>query len=45
MFDKKYEELRIHKSKNDIGINIDNFIQTFHFDTIVLEQFYVVYFI
>lgn len=38
VLDKKEEELRMHKVKNDIGLNIDNFIQTFQFDNIVLEQ-------
>ena len=38
VLDKKEEELRMHKAKNDIGLNIDNFIQTFQFDNIVLEQ-------
>ena len=38
VLDKKQEELRMHKAKNDIGLNIDNFIQTFQFDNIVLEQ-------
>jgi hypothetical protein len=38
VLDKKEEELRMHKLKNDIGLNIDNFIQTFQFDNIVLEQ-------
>ena len=28
----------MHKAKNDIGLNIDNFIQTFQFDNTVLEQ-------
>ena len=35
---QKQEELRMHKAKNDIGLNIDNFIQTFQFDNTVLEQ-------
>ena len=38
VLDKKQEELRMHKAKNDIGLNIDNFIQTFQFDNTVLEQ-------
>jgi hypothetical protein len=38
VLEKKQEELRMHKSKNDIGLNIDNFIQTLHFNNIVLEQ-------
>ena len=38
VMDKKNEELRFHKEKSAIGINIDNFIQTLHFEKIVLEQ-------
>ena len=38
VIDKKHEELNIHRAKNKIGINIDNFIQAFHFEIMIMEQ-------
>lgn len=38
VIDKKHEELDMHRAKNKIGINIDNFIQTFHFEVMIMEQ-------
>ena len=38
VIDKKHEELDMHRAKNKIGINIDNFIQTFHFEIMIMEQ-------
>lgn len=35
---KKYEELRLHRSKNAEGIYLDNFVETFEFDNIMLEK-------
>ena len=38
VIDKKHDELNSHRAKNRIGINIDNFIQAFHFEIIIVEQ-------
>ena len=38
VLDKKHEELNVHRVKNKIGINIDNFIQAFHFEIMIMEQ-------
>ena len=38
VLDHKEDELRAHQAKSDIGFNIDNFVQTLHFDNVVLEQ-------
>ena len=38
VIDKKHEELDLHRAKNRIGINIDNFIQAFHFEIMIMEQ-------
>lgn len=38
VIDKKHDELNAHRAKNRIGINIDNFIQAFHFEIIIMEQ-------
>ena len=38
VLDKKHEELNVHRAKNKIGINIDNFIQAFHFEIMIMEQ-------
>ena len=38
VIDKKHEELDVHRLKNKIGINIDNFIQAFHFEIMIMEQ-------
>ena len=35
---KKNEELRQHRCKNDEGIYLDNFVETFEFDNLMLEK-------
>ena len=34
----KENELSIHKSKNKLGLNIDNFISSFHYEIIIVNE-------